>query len=154
MAYQKRLCLETLSGSLLLDLRNFVAVLISPSYTFRLILMVWESKLLSVKRQLFVSQGEETMEKILNPFHFRCLLMPGVGVHILEHHRKNPRFWYATLTFKPKTDPTEIYLEACYFPLLWNPEIRGPNTIIDLCYGSFRSPQKIFKVDPTPEGVE
>lgn len=65
------------------------------------------------------------MEEILDPLHLRCLMAPSVGVQIWAHHRKNPRSRCVTLTSKPKTDPTETYLEACYLSFPWNSKIPG-----------------------------
>ncbi|KAM3179123.1 hypothetical protein ACTXT7_001170 [Hymenolepis weldensis] len=57
---------------------------------------------------------------------------------------ENLRSRYATLTFKLKSDPTKIYMDACHLPSQWNPETSATqiNHLLDRYYGSFRRGQK------------
>ncbi|KAM3177530.1 hypothetical protein ACTXT7_004402 [Hymenolepis weldensis] len=63
---------------------------------------------------------------------------------------------YAALTSKPKTNPTEIYLDACHLPLPRNTEIpmTQRNYQPDRFSGRFRRPRKRFKVDSTLKRME
>lgn len=102
-----------------------------------------------VKRYLLVSPGKQTVEAICNPLHFRHRMTLHLCVYIWMHHHEN----LGDLTFKLKTDPTEIYLEACNFPPPWNPEIpkilrnRWPVRYS----GRHRKTRNCFKVDPAIE---
>ncbi|VUZ45212.1 unnamed protein product [Hymenolepis diminuta] len=63
--------------------------------------------------------------KITNLMHSMkssVITTPFVGVQIRVRHRKSSRSQYVVLTFKPKMNLTEIYLDTCDLPPPWNPE--------------------------------
>ncbi|KAM3183890.1 hypothetical protein ACTXT7_009442 [Hymenolepis weldensis] len=92
-------------SSLPFDLRTFSWSNISLSHPSPDLNGRGEQLLDNVRGQFLVSQGEETVEKILNSLQFRYRMMPHVGDQIM------------------KTNRTEIYLDTYYLPSPWNLEI-------------------------------
>ncbi|KAM3186122.1 hypothetical protein ACTXT7_004954 [Hymenolepis weldensis] len=76
----------------------------------------------NVERQLLVSNKEGTVEEILNYLHFRFRSTRHSDIQIWVRHCKILCSRNATLTSRPKMDPTAIYVDACYLPPLRNPE--------------------------------
>ncbi|KAM3181345.1 hypothetical protein ACTXT7_014554 [Hymenolepis weldensis] len=74
----------------------------------------------NVKVQLIISQRKEIVVEIINPLQFRNRTRPHAGVQIWVHHHKNLRSRYTALTFKPKMELTEIYLDICDLSSPWN----------------------------------
>ncbi|KAM3180889.1 hypothetical protein ACTXT7_015427 [Hymenolepis weldensis] len=116
------------------------------------------------ERQIIVSQ-EETVEEIINPLKFGDPPKPHFDVQIRVLHCKILRSQYVILTFKPKMNLTEIYLDTCNLPPPWNPEIPEvrQNHRSDRYCGRFGRHRKFFNVGPTlkltnkqlwPGGVE
>ncbi|KAM3186340.1 hypothetical protein ACTXT7_004514 [Hymenolepis weldensis] len=58
--------------------------------------------------------GKETVEKILESMSFRYQTTPHVGAQIWVCYRKYLPIRCVTVSFEPKTDPTEIYLDSYY----------------------------------------
>ncbi|KAM3177782.1 hypothetical protein ACTXT7_003839 [Hymenolepis weldensis] len=75
----------------------------------------------NVKRHFPMSQEEETEEEILNSASCWC---PNLGV-ISQKSRSR----YTALTAKPKTDPKDIYQDACYFSLPRDPETESKGNV-------------------------
>lgn len=65
----------------------------------------------NVKRQIFLSKGEGTVEGIHNLLQFSYQMTPRVCAQIWVFHRKTLRSRYVALTSNSKTD-----LNACYLP--------------------------------------
>ncbi|VUZ48316.1 unnamed protein product, partial [Hymenolepis diminuta] len=61
------------------------------------------------------------------------------------------RSLYTTVSSEPKTDKTNIYLDACDLLPSWHPEttVIQHNHFPILYFGRFRRPRKIFKGEPT-----
>ncbi|KAM3182685.1 hypothetical protein ACTXT7_011830 [Hymenolepis weldensis] len=72
-----------------------------------------------MKRQLLVSQGKETGKEILNSLQFRQQTTPRVDIQIRP-----------ALTFEPKVNSIEIYLQVCNPSPPWNPKFWRPSEII------------------------
>ncbi|KAM3173146.1 hypothetical protein ACTXT7_013068 [Hymenolepis weldensis] len=75
-----------------------------------------------------VTRGE-TVEEILNSLQFSYRTAPHVGIKILVHHRKHLRSQYATLSFKPKRNPAEVYPDSFGSSQPWNSIFRRPGII-------------------------
>ncbi|VUZ44632.1 unnamed protein product [Hymenolepis diminuta] len=87
--------------------------------------------------QLIISQRKEIVVEIINSLQFRNRTTLHAGVQICMRCRKNLLSRYTALTSKPKTEPTEIYLNIVS---LRNPETPKTqfNHQSDLYSGHFR----------------
>ncbi|KAM3180176.1 hypothetical protein ACTXT7_016823 [Hymenolepis weldensis] len=136
------------SNSLLLDFKDFfrgpnVSLLHSPSN-----LNGHDEQLVDNVKGSFSCHKE----RFINSLQFRSRTTPQLSVQVMVGHRKNLRSRCAAFTSKPKTDPTETYLDGYHPPPPSNPGTleTQPNHRPDHFSGSFRRPRKRSKVELVP----
>ncbi|KAM3182242.1 hypothetical protein ACTXT7_012787 [Hymenolepis weldensis] len=103
----------------------------------------------NVKRRLCVSQGEKTVKEIPNSlqlkYQTKTQAVFQIGVRYCTQHLSR----HAAVTFKPKTDPTQIYLCACDHPPPWKTELWRPSTII-VPIITLHAPEDLEKIQSVP----